>query len=559
MLRAAYRTYRLHGDAFVRVATLPPVPGSTTRLKRSLARLIRRIGRSPIGMMLPADVKRRGVNLAKKVLGDATLQARVERKSGIQIRRLGLAVSLDGPAGRPFASERLVQVEPNAAAWADATHLDALVTLGFSNAEKRLHVDRLEPCRVDPRVTVPPVPDGITPLGFDLDDHTRFATFGAPDARRVPPGWPLDRLDPASLPDPLERPDKWSRAVQPYLALVDHPDDWDDPVSRATTLGRFTAAGVPVVVAGRSDLADLDDLVPAPVLDAVAATDAFDVTDPLRRDRASATQWAAAHDHLTARPFWDRVMRGAGRPGMPVRSASVIVATNRPDMIENWAPQIAAQAGVQLEAIAVLHGSAFTDADAALAADLLGDRGTVLRAPGTYVLGELLAMAAGAAAGDLIVKWDDDDLYDRHHVADLIRAHEYSGATLVGKACEYVYLAGPDVTVRRDQGRRETFSATLAGGTLCIDRGDLAAIGGWRRAPRRVDSLLIEDVLAAGGLAYRAIGFGYVMRRAGATGHVHTWNVTDDVFLDPTFEHRRGLDADFAGVDAPAGVMERWR
>ena len=139
-----------------------------------------------------------------------------------------------------------------------------------------------------------------------------------------------------------------------------------------------------------------------------------------------------------------------------------------------------------------------------------------------------------------------------------MRAREYSGATLVGKAPEFTYLAGLDVTVRRVRNSAEGFSTTIGGPTLSISRSDLRELGGWRRSRRRVDSLLIEDVRNAGGKAYRTAGFGFVLMRARAEGHAHTWGAGDDYFLTRAVDQRRGLDLDFARVDVPTELTARW-
>ena len=64
----------------------------------------------------------------------------------------------------------------------------------------------------------------------------------------------------------------------------------------------------------------------------------------------------------------------------------------------------------------------------------------VLRRP----LGAVLAAATAAAAGPLLAKMDDDDVYGAEHLWDLVLAHEYSGAALVGKFPATVYLARSD-------------------------------------------------------------------------------------------------------------------
>ena len=106
----------------------------------------------------------------------------------------------------------------------------------------------------------------------------------------------------------------------------------------------------------------------------------------------------------------------------------------------------------------------------------------------------------------------------------------YSGATVVGKGAEFVYVEPRDRTVRRRMGS-ELYSGVVAGGTMLLSRGDLEAVGGWRPMPRSVDRGLLDRVLNAGGLVYRTHGFGFVYTRH---GDGHTWDPGVDYFLhDP--------------------------
>lgn len=88
--------------------------------------------------------------------------------------------------------------------------------------------------------------------------------------------------------------------------------------------------------------------------------------------------------------------------------------------------------------------------------------------PEERCLGDVLNHALAAAQGSLIAKFDDDDLYGADHLWDLVLASEYSGAALVGKVSEYVYLAGADCTIRRFAGFAERYidpeKSSVAGG-----------------------------------------------------------------------------------------------
>ena len=195
----------------------------------------------------------------------------------------------------------------------------------------------------------------------------------------------------------------------------------------------------------------------------------------------------------------------------------------------------------------VLHGDRFpSDTEEGLEQLVEGPL-TVVRVSSTATLGDALNAGTDAASGELITKMDDDDWYGPEHLWDLVSAAEYSGAELVAKGAEFVYLEQLDLTIRRFVGRAESSNRTVAGGTLTISRRNLEALGGWRPLAHGVDTALVADVERAGGRVFRTHGFGYIYRRHGA----QTWVKGVDYFLRQSKGQWRGLDLDVAEV--------RWR
>lgn len=244
-----------------------------------------------------------------------------------------------------------------------------------------------------------------------------------------------------------------------------------------------------------------------------------DLADPLAREEHSVLLRRAALD-------------AHGRP-RPQPSVSVVLATKRPDMLDHALRQVAKQRGVdRLELVLAPHG--FTPDEAGLRRRVdawPGDLAvTVLPQPADAVFGDVLTAAARAAAGDVVLKMDDDDWYGRDAVADLLRARAYSGADLVGMPAEQHYLAPVDTTVRRGH-RSEAWVRFVAGGTMMIDATLLREVGHFRAVRRYVDAQLLHAVHAAGGASYRTHGLGYLLRR-NASGH--TWQASLDELLDPT-------------------------
>ncbi len=149
------------------------------------------------------------------------------------------------------------------------------------------------------------------------------------------------------------------------------------------------------------------------------------------------------------------------------------------------------------------------------------------------------------AGGEWVAKMDDDDWYGTEHLADLVLAAGYSGADLVGKGSEFVYLEGSNVTLRRGLGAGEAPSRTISGGTLLVRAAVLREVCGWRGLPRGVDVALIDDVARVGGAIWRTHPFGYLLRR---TTGVHTWRIDDNYFLRQSQYQWPGLDLGTAGV-----------
>ena len=224
-------------------------------------------------------------------------------------------------------------------------------------------------------------------------------------------------------------------------------------------------------------------------------------------------------------------------------SVSVVVSTNRPAHVERIVGIVAAQDHPSTELILAMHGDGFSDADpvAPPGLDL-----TVLRAPADAVFGHVLSQASALAGGEWVAKMDDDDWYGTEHLSDLVLAAGYSGADLVGKGSEFVYLEGSDVTLRRGLGAGEAPSHTISGGTLLVRAAVLREVCGWRGVSRGVDVALIDDVARAGGAIWRTHPFGYLLRRT--TGS-HTWRIDDNYFLRQAQQQWSGMDLDVAGVE----------
>lgn len=348
-----------------------------------------------------------------------------------------------------------------------------------------------------------------------------------------PIGWKRDvrnevgALGPlAWLPAGCEAQRVISRSDLYGLRRVHHLEDTQafhvDVVKRAGELARLSATGAIVHLADDDqDLpillgADLHRLLAADVQDLDA--DARELLS-IRIRRAALKQhssWAISHRNTQP-----------GTPKLPL--VSILLATRRPRFLPWALAAVAAQTYPELELVLALHGGPFAEVERRVAE--LPYPAKMVQVPAGEPLGAVLNAATETSSGALLAKMDDDDAYGVDHVWDLVLAHEYSGAQLVGKFPEYVYLAASDRILLWRNGDNERYRVSiLAGGTLLVARRDLDRAGGWRKVPRGVDKALVEDVLRTGGSVYRTHGAGFLLVRHGLR---HTWtdNDADDDFL----------------------------
>ncbi len=324
--------------------------------------------------------------------------------------------------------------------------------------------------------------------------------------------------------------------------VVDDGTGLGDAAQRAGTLAALAAAGVLVRVTRTDEV--LEECLGAE-LHALMASDSVSTVQDHAREQLSITmRRLALRDHsLRARA---RQLLEAQGLEAPLPQVSVLLPTRRPELLGAALEAVRVQNYPRLELVLALHGEGFgTDDQIGAQTEPLGCDVQVVRVTADKTLGEVLNAAVAASSGTLLTKFDDDDYYGADHVWDLLLTRQYSGAALVAKAAEYVYLSRLDRTVRVSK-MRERFvpHPVVSGGVLMISRQDIDAAGGWRRVPRSVDISLARDVVQVGGDIYWTHGAGYLRVRH---GDEHTWTIDDDFFLGRSDDMRQGRDFEFAG------------
>lgn len=332
------------------------------------------------------------------------------------------------------------------------------------------------------------------------------------------------------------------------LRFVHHVEDVQafhaDAVERAGVLVRLAATGVPIHLADGGP--GLEPLL-GPELHALMSTD-MRTADAGARERLSvAMRRAALRDHSLGSRARQVCGAALGRTGPELPCVTVVLATRRPQFLAQALANVAAQAYPRLELVLALHGGGFDKAAVERAVASLPCPAKTIRLARDAPLGDVLNAAVTAASGDLLTKMDDDDLYAAHHIWDLVLAREYSGAQLVAKAVETVYLTRADMTIQRFLGGAETYRwPHLSGAAMMIGRGDLKRIGGWRPLRCGEDRALTADVRRAGGAAYRTHGIGFLVLRHGGE---HAWNIEDDDYAIGANAVHRGWQPALAGIE----------
>jgi glycosyltransferase involved in cell wall biosynthesis len=297
-------------------------------------------------------------------------------------------------------------------------------------------------------------------------------------------------------------------AARQCSVIDDEPSLHEHADQRARYLFLAAASGCPlrVVDLGPSERALLGEHVGSALLD----SSGIDFANPLRREAHSVRLRRSA------------LLTSLVHSSAPLPSVSVVMASRRPRHWSAAFTMLARQTLVRPQLVLASHdaGSPSDEVLAPLTAAGIDVR--LVHCASSLSLGEVLNAGVAAADGEVIVKWDDDDLYGPDHLVDLLVARASSGADLVGKGAEFTRLSSGK-WIRRFAGGGESFARSVAGGTLTIGASTLRDIGGFRPLPVGEDTDLAAQVRSQGGTVYRTHGFGYALIRSPDA----TWRTSD--------------------------------
>ena len=407
-------------------------------------------------------------------------------------------------------------------------------------AEERFGSDRI--LLVDPSID----PAEHNPVGFRRDPPYGVCLFADTEAEDERLAQLVGDLTGVALfteiGSPTKHPEQREVAVEDWAALA---KDYsaavvDRRLHRSETafiehVLSLGASGTPIIA---EPSRRLDALLPSyiPLKDWIGDGGAA-TSDLLSRERTSvALRRGVLGNHTRLRRFETILERLA----IPLRSepvVSILFATKRPDNLEAAYRNFAAQQYPHLELVTVLHGDGF---DRAVVDRLNAEVGMsvhTIEAPERWTLGDCLNAAVDAANGELVTKMDDDDTYGRHHIGDLVTAYEFSGADIVGRAPDFVYLQASDQTLLVDTGLAERYGRHVAGPTMLLSR-QLARTLRFERRSSAVDQSLYDRALAAGCLIYATSPFEFLLFRGSGD---HTWVANDEDFIAASIQRWDGF------------------
>ncbi|MBN9645295.1 glycosyltransferase [Corynebacterium sp. CCM 8862] len=252
------------------------------------------------------------------------------------------------------------------------------------------------------------------------------------------------------------------------------------------------------------------------------------VKSPELRDRMN---------HLAARRIWaehtyghrvDTVLEAVGLEAKKRHhpKVSVICSTIRKQQIDHVLNMAAAQVNVDLQLCILAHG--FPAEGIKDKAEKLGlDDVVVLEGDSGDSLGHCLNRLVDASDGEVIAKWDDDDIYGPHYLEDQLNALMFSAADVVGKQAHFTWLEQRGLTALTSPEREHKFTHFVAGPTLVFPR-ETAQKHRFLDVSTGEDTAFLRSVVAAEGRIYTADRFNFIRIRG---GEGHTWRRPDNEFL----------------------------
>jgi len=207
---------------------------------------------------------------------------------------------------------------------------------------------------------------------------------------------------------------------------------------------------------------------------------------------------------------------------------TILAVTNRPTNLQNIVDNIQKQIYANLEVIILLNSSNF-DMEIVNATTRHIKGVKIINMDEKLTLADCLNHGFEQSSGDWIAKFDDDDYYGAHYIADLIVAIPYSNAEILGKKETFGYLVSQHKTYIRHIGETHKQVPWVRGGTMFIKRCIFEKIK-FTPVFQGTDSIYQKECLEQGIIIYASDPFNFLQVR-----HIdktqHTWRISDTDYL----------------------------
>ena len=370
-----------------------------------------------------------------------------------------------------------------------------------------------------------------------LDIYDRYA--GSPDEAKLGFPQPYRSAVIGSLPY-----SQIGKAYRGFSAFLNVNSVSESPTMFSRRVFELMACGSPVI---STPARGIDEILGDAVLVTTSAEQTAEYVDwavhePEARDRFAHRGYRLVHGRHTYRHRVDDLLGFAGietsRSGSKV---SVLCVSNRPEQLDHLIGSYQRQSYIDTEFVFVANSDGYDDAALQrVESEIPGAQ--AFRLDESASLGDCLNLALEHANGEYFAKFDDDDHYGEHFLADLVLAFGYTDAAVVGKQTYVAYLEGSDRTVVRFPGGEYRKATRVIGGTIVADRSKVGDIR-FESVPGGTDSRFLEAVKDAGLEIFSADRYNFCqVRRADPTSH--TWAIDDEEFLRNCVAVGHGLRTD---------------
>ncbi|MFC0211986.1 glycosyltransferase family 2 protein [Paenibacillus chartarius] len=207
------------------------------------------------------------------------------------------------------------------------------------------------------------------------------------------------------------------------------------------------------------------------------------------------------------------------------KGVTIITATIRPEHIHDIFYNYARQKWEAKELIIILNKDSLNMEDyLELAENYRAVR--VFRLPESKSLGECLNFGVRKAKHSIIAKFDDDDYYGPHYIAEAMRAFWSSNADVVGKySVHYYFPAKRKILLTNKSQRPHRFVRKIAGATIMFKKRVFPKAK-FVRASLGTDVLFLAACRRHGYLIYTTTSYNFAAIRK-PDSKSHTWQITE--------------------------------